>query len=145
MDLVSIPPLVIKPRPRDEDECGGFYPVIRIETKMFSSTDSSLFKVQHTLYELDIEEPITSLPNSSQIVEFPVLFITALPALCILTVNSILYRYNLFANITIIPTNDSYPHITIFNYTDETITINHLTTSCQIVLAANPIYTTTQS
>jgi len=135
MDLVSIPPLIVQPRPKDEDECGGYYPVIHIKTKQFSYL--SLFKHQRELYHLYNDKPITVLKKSSQLIEFPILFITALPALCIITVDSHLYRYNLFYNVSIIPTNDTYPHIILFNYTNKSITLNpnQLWVSCQIVLA----------
>lgn len=141
--MVSIPPLIVRPRPRDEDECGGFYPVIRIKTIKLPT--SSLFKISHERFELDLDRPITIAKNSSQKIEFPVLFITHLPALCIVTANSILYRYDLFYNVTIMPTNDSYPYITLFNYTTQPITVNSLSVSAQIVLAKNPTLCTNPS
>ncbi len=134
--IVSIPPLMVQPRPKDEDECGGFHPVIRIKTVDLST--SSLIQRSHDLFELDLTHPITISKNSSQNIELPVIFITDLPGLCIVTANSILYRYNLFYNATIIPTNDSYPHITLFNYTTQPITVNRLSVSFQIVLTKNP-------
>jgi hypothetical protein len=133
--VVSIPSLIVRPRPKDEDECGGFCPVIRIKTIKLPT--SSLFQRNHELFELELTHPITISKNSSQNIEFPVVFITDLPALCIVTANSILYRYNLFYNVTIVPTNDSYPHITLFNYTTQPITVDWLSVSFQIVLAKN--------
>ena len=143
MNLVSVPPLIVQPRPKDEDECGGFHPVIHIKTIQLST--SSLFERCHELYTLDHGNPITISKNSSQIIEFPILFITALPALSIVTADSFLYRYNLFYNVTIIPTNDSYPYVTISNYTYQPITLNRLSVSCQIILARNPTLFRTKS
>jgi hypothetical protein len=78
--IVSIPPLIVRPRPKDEDECGGFYTVIRIKT--IELPTSSLFQRSHELFALDLTHPITISKNSSQKIEFPVVFITDLPALC---------------------------------------------------------------
>jgi len=136
MSQVSIPPLIRLPRPEEWDECEDYNPVFHTRTINFSS--SNFFKQSHQLFHLSNDNPITITSNSFQTIRFPVLFITSLPALCILTVDSLLYRYELSHNINIVPTNDSYPHITLFNYTNKSITLQpfQLIVYCQIVLNA---------
>jgi len=136
MSQVSIPPLITLPRPKEWDECEEFNPVFHIRTIHFSTCN--IFKRSHHIYHLSYEKTITIFSNSSQIVGFPVLFITSLPALCVLTCDPLLHRYELSHNVNIVPTNDTYPHITLFNYTKKPITIKHLTVYCQIVLMGKP-------
>ena len=137
MSQISIPPLITQSRPAEWDECEDFNPVIHIRTVNFSTRH--IFKQSHYLYHLTNETPIVILMNSSQTVTFPILFMTSLPALCLLTVDALLHRYKLSHNIDIVPTNDTYPKITLFNYTNEIITVQpfHLTIYCQIVLEEN--------
>ncbi len=140
MSTISIPPLIKLPRNIEQDECGCSIPVIHVRTIQFST--KNILQLSHRSYILSNENPLTILSNSSQTVGFPSLFITSLPALCILTVDPFLHRYNLSHNINIVPTNDTYPHVTLFNYTKKSITIepNHLTVFCQIVLTGNQKY-----
>ncbi len=137
MDLVvSIPPLIVQQKPNDEDyACGSHYP-FRVRTIQLPTL--WMFKHSQEKYSLELTNPFTIQNNSSQIIEFPVLFITDIPALCVLIVDSHHYRWDLFANVTIIPTNDTYPHVIVYNYTDKPITVNRLMVTCQIVIAPNP-------
>jgi len=137
MSQISIPPPITLPKPRDWDEIDGPMPVFHIKTIHFSKF-LSIFQDSRQMYRLCIENPITVLSNSSQTVGFPVLFLTSLPALCVLTCDSFLHRYKLSHTITIVSTNDTYPHITLFNYTKKPITISHLSVYCQIVLSGKP-------
>jgi len=135
MDQVSIPPLITHQRPPDYDECEDFNPVLHIRTLTFAAT-FKLIKTSHHMFHWSNENPITLLSNTSKTIEFPVLFITSLPALCILTVDSVLHRYGLSHMTNSVTTNDTYPSILLFNYTKKTIILHpyHLTVYCQIVL-----------
>jgi hypothetical protein len=134
MNQVSIPPLITLTRPSEWDECGSCNLNFYIKIKQFAN--DCIFKESYEVFRLHNENKITIFKNSSQKVEFPILFITSLPALCVLSCDSLLHRYKLFHNVNIIPTNDNYPHITLFNYTKKNITINpqQLLVHCRIVL-----------
>jgi len=132
MTQIAIPPPIIKARPEEWDACNDFNPVFDIRLIHFST--GGIFKESHELFRLTNEKPITIFSNSSLTVEFPVLFITSLPASCVLMCDSSIHRYKLFHNINVVSTNDTYPHITLFNDTNRTITIPHFTVYCRIVL-----------
>jgi hypothetical protein len=140
MNQVTIPPLITLPKQKDWDEWEDFNPVFHIRTINLSTFPFTVSQKSHQLFQLTNENPITVFGNSSQIVMFPVLFITSLPALCVLTGDALLYRFYLSQSINCISTNDMYPHITLFNYTRKSITIkpSQLTVYCQIILARNP-------
>lgn len=134
---ISIPPLITLPKPEGNwDECGGVHHFCKIR-KIHSST-YEIFQRNYTTFSLHNENPITIFKNSSQTVDFPVLFITSLPAFCVLICDFDLNTVrNLFSNITVVPTNDTYPQITLFNNTKNNITLppDYLKVNCQIVPA----------
>lgn len=139
MNQISIPPLSIRPKPSgNRDICGHeeFQREFQIRTLSFSTT-LDMFKRSHRQYQLAYDKPITILGNSAQTIDLPILFLTSLPAVCVVTCDPILHRYNLSHNINIVPTNDTWPRVTLFNHTTKTITVTpfHLTVCCQIVLS----------
>ncbi len=138
MPQITIPPLITLPKPPEWHECGDLNYVFNIRTINLSTF--SINKRSHESFEMYNEKQITILSNSSQIVRFPILITTSLPAVCVLTVDSLLYKYKLSHNINIIPTNDTYPHIILFNYTKYPITLQpyQLSVYCRIVLVQKP-------
>jgi hypothetical protein len=93
------------------------------------------------LFSMCNEKEFTIPAYSSHTVGFPCLFITALPTLCVLTCDAFAYTLGLSHGINIIPSNDAYPHITLFNYSNKPVTVKprSLRVFCQLVITGQSI------
>jgi hypothetical protein len=82
---------------------------------------------------------LTLQPKEYKRLYFNKTIVTSLPAQCILFGSPDLYLHGLSSSINIIKTNDSYPHIVIYNFTNKTLYIKPYTIHvlAKIVLTCN--------
>lgn len=66
-------------------------------------------------------------------------FVTSMPAKCLIYGSQYLYKQGLSCHPNILPTNDSYLHISIFNHTNSSINIksNSLHFLCTIIITGH--------
>ena len=140
MNQILIPPLIMLPKNKEWDECGGYIPEFYTRTINFSHV--ILYKRSNTKYEWSNNKSITIPKNSSQFITLPIIFITSLPTVCVLIVDSFLYRYNIYSTVNIVPNNDVFPQVKLFNNSNHSITIKkeQLKISCYIVLTQYQTY-----
>jgi hypothetical protein len=96
-------------------------------------------KKNHTV-QLFNEKSYIILPNTCCTIGFNVVVITSLPAICILRCDELFYKTGLSYNINIIQANDNFLHITIYNYSKNSITLKEgqLNVICDIVSLGKP-------
>jgi hypothetical protein len=135
---VSIPPPVaLPPKPEGYDVAEETGYVFRVRVILFNDNQFMLTRMSNASFIMNNINHISVLSNSSCEVEFPVLFITSLPTRCILTSDPFLHNDNLSCNITVVPSNDTYPKIILFNSSKHTINLypRQLAVNCKIAIA----------
>ncbi len=139
MDIIEIPPLIYKNYPPDYTECDCGRPAV-FEIRVIGSWNETWTRIENNTIHLYNENKYVISPNTCQTIAFPVTIVTSLPALCMLTCNSWIYRKNLTYMVNTLPSNDSYLFVSLFNYTQESITLNpfDLQVTCKIVVTGRP-------
>jgi hypothetical protein len=136
MNSIKIPPLIMHKFPKNYSECGPdpFFFCRAIKSSLFYILHSS-----NNTFHFNNDTTIIIPKNTCKTIGFPCVIVTSLPAMCILTCAPRLHKLKLSYNINIMRANDNYLHLTLFNFSSETIEIlpNQLQVICQVVIPGN--------
>lgn len=81
-------------------------------------------KKKNNIVHLYNESAYTFKPHTCITIGFNAVVVTSLPAVCVLICNDLIHKLGLAYNINIMHTNDNYLHVTLYNYSNKTITLS---------------------
>jgi hypothetical protein len=136
MKYIKIPPPIQCKIPKGYTECG---PDPYFFCRVIKPTSFYILQSSNNTFHLHNDTTIIITKNTCKTIGFPCVIVTSLPAMCILTCGPRLHKLNLSYNINIMRANDNFLHLTLFNFSSETIVIlpDQLHIICQVVIPGN--------